>query len=64
MAFDTFMVYVGVYTDVDGAEADYEHLRACHDNRVSRGWTKIDCCDRHGGREGHPREQQPLGVRR
>jgi lactate racemase len=37
---------------------------ACHDNRVSRGWTKIDCRDRHGGREGHPREQQPLGVGR
>ena len=29
--------------------------RACHGRCVSHGWTKIDRCDRHGGREGHPR---------
>ena len=30
MAFDTFMVYVGVYTDVDGAEADYDLIKDLH----------------------------------
>jgi transposase len=33
--------------------------RACHANGVSRGWTKIDHCDQHCGREGHPREREP-----
>ena len=41
--------------------------RACHANRVSRGWTKIDHCDRYGGREGHPsgkeRDRSRCGVR-
>jgi hypothetical protein len=36
---------------------------ACHANRVSRGWTMIDRCDQHGGREGHPREQEPARSR-
>ena len=35
---------------------------ACHDLRVSHGWTKIDRCDRHCGREGHPREQDPARL--
>jgi uncharacterized membrane protein len=30
MAFDTFMVYVGVYSDVDAAEADYDLVKALH----------------------------------
>ena len=30
MAFDTFMVYVGVYPDVDGAEADYDLIKDLH----------------------------------
>ena len=30
MAFDTFMVYVGVYADVDGADADYELIKDLH----------------------------------
>src|SRR5947208_15964867 len=28
---------------------------ACHGRCVSHGWTKIGRCDRHSGREGHPR---------
>jgi transposase len=31
---------------------------ACHDRCVSHGWTKIDRCDQHGGREGHPRDRE------
>jgi uncharacterized membrane protein len=30
MAFDTFMVYVGVYSDVDAAEADYDLVKDLH----------------------------------
>ena len=30
MAIDTFMVYVGVYADVDAAEADYELIKDLH----------------------------------
>ena len=30
MAFDTFIVYVGVYSDVDAAEADYDLVKALH----------------------------------
>ena len=30
MAFDTFMVYVGVYPDVDSAEADYDLIKDLH----------------------------------
>ena len=30
MAFDTFMVYVGVYADVDAAKADYELIHDLH----------------------------------
>ena len=30
MAIDTFMVYVGVYADVDDAEADYELIKDLH----------------------------------
>ena len=30
MAFDTFIVYVGVYSDVDGAEADYQLVKDLH----------------------------------
>src|SRR4029078_3504404 len=30
MAFDTFMVYVGVYADVDRAEADYDLIKDLH----------------------------------
>jgi uncharacterized membrane protein len=30
MAIDTFMVYVGVYADVYGAEADYKRVRDLH----------------------------------
>jgi uncharacterized membrane protein len=30
MAFDTFMVYVGVYSEVDAAEADYDLVKALH----------------------------------
>ena len=30
MAFDTFIVYVGVYADVDAAEADYELVKDLH----------------------------------
>jgi len=30
MAFDTFMVYVGVYADVEAAEADYELIQDLH----------------------------------
>ena len=30
MAFDTFMVYVGVYADVDAAEADYDLVKDLH----------------------------------
>jgi uncharacterized membrane protein len=30
MAFDTFIVYVGVYSDVDAAEADYELVKDLH----------------------------------
>src|SRR3954452_13834735 len=30
MAFDTFMVYVGVYADVDSAEADYDLIKDLH----------------------------------
>jgi uncharacterized membrane protein len=30
MAIDTFMVYVGVYPDVDGAEADYDLVKDLH----------------------------------
>ena len=30
MAFDTFMVYVGVYPDVDSAGADYELVKDLH----------------------------------
>jgi uncharacterized membrane protein len=30
MAIDTFMVYVGVYADVDAAEADYELVKDLH----------------------------------
>ena len=36
MAFDTFMVYVGVYTDVDGAEADYDLIKDLHPGRTDR----------------------------
>jgi len=41
-----------------------EPYGACHANRVSDGWTKIDRCDHHGGREGHPRERVPARPRR
>lgn len=34
MAFDTFMVYVGVYPDVDSSEADYDLVKACTPKRV------------------------------
>ena len=37
--------------------------RACHGSCVSHGWTKIDRCDQHGGREGHPREREPARSR-
>jgi len=30
MAFDTFMVYVGVYPDVDSAQADYDLVKDLH----------------------------------
>jgi uncharacterized membrane protein len=30
MAIDTFMVYVGVYSDVEGAKADYELIKDLH----------------------------------
>src|SRR6187401_102387 len=30
MAFDTFIVYVGVYADVEAAEADYELVKDLH----------------------------------
>ena len=30
MAFDTFIVYVGVYADVEAAEADYELIKDLH----------------------------------
>ena len=30
MAFDTFMVYVGVYPDVDNAQADYDLVKDLH----------------------------------
>ena len=30
MAFDTFMVYVGVYPDVGSAEADYDLIKTLH----------------------------------
>jgi uncharacterized membrane protein len=30
MAFDTFMVYVGVYSNVDAAEADYDLVKDLH----------------------------------
>jgi len=30
MAFDTFMVYVGVYPDVGSAEADYDVIKSLH----------------------------------
>jgi len=30
MAFDTFMVYVGVYGDVDSADADYDLIKDLH----------------------------------
>ena len=30
MAFDTFIVYVGVYSDVDTAEADYDLVKDLH----------------------------------
>ena len=30
MAFDTFMVYVGVYADVDSAKADYDLIKDLH----------------------------------
>jgi uncharacterized membrane protein len=30
MAFDTFMVYVGVYSEVEAAEADYELIKDLH----------------------------------
>ena len=30
MAFDTFIVYVGVYSDVDAAEADYDLVKDLH----------------------------------
>src|ERR1044072_7870991 len=30
MAFDTFIVYVGVYPDVDSAEADYDLVKDLH----------------------------------
>jgi uncharacterized membrane protein len=30
MAFDTFIVYVGVYSDVDAAEADYDLVKNLH----------------------------------
>jgi uncharacterized membrane protein len=30
MAFDTFVVYVGVYPDVDSAEADYDLIKNLH----------------------------------
>ena len=29
MAVDTFMAYVGVYSDVAPAEADYELVKTC-----------------------------------
>ncbi|WP_083275687.1 IS5 family transposase [Pseudonocardia sp. HH130630-07] len=42
----------------------HQHAEACHASRVSRGWTKIDRSDQHGGREGHPREREPTRSRR
>ena len=30
MAFDTFMIYVGVYSDLDAAGADYDLVKALH----------------------------------
>ena len=34
MAFDTFMVFVGVYADVEAAEADYEVIKDLHTRRA------------------------------
>ena len=34
MAFDTFMVYVGVYPDVGSAEADYDLIKTLHSEPV------------------------------
>ncbi|MGH3847849.1 MAG: hypothetical protein ACRDS0_41545, partial [Pseudonocardiaceae bacterium] len=34
--------------------------RACHAKCVSNGWTKIDRCDRYGGREGHPHDPESV----
>ena len=36
MAFDTFIVYVGVYADVEAAEADYELVKTYTPRRPDR----------------------------
>jgi len=41
--------------DLTGVVVSFD-ARGCHVRCVSHGWTKIDRCDRHGGREGHPRD--------
>ena len=34
MAFDTFIVFVGVYSDVDAADADYDLVKDLHTKAV------------------------------
>ena len=45
MAFDTFTVLVGVYPDVESAEADYDLVKELHTKEAADGRLR---------RRGHP----------
>jgi uncharacterized membrane protein len=54
MAFDTFMVYVGVYSDVDAAEADYDLVKDLH--------TQAELIDAYDAAVIHRREDNKVKI--
>jgi uncharacterized membrane protein len=54
MAFDTFMVYVGVYPDVDSAEADYDLVKDLH--------RKVGLIDAYDAAVIHRRADQKVKI--
>ena len=54
MAFDTFMVYVGVYADVETAEADYDLIKDLH--------TKAGLIDAYDAAVLHRREDGKVKI--
>jgi uncharacterized membrane protein len=54
MAFDTFIVFVGVYSDVDAAEADYDLVKDLH--------TKAGLIDAYDAAVIHRREDSKVKI--